>query len=156
MLRMNYFDFSGFITARKWSCREVMFSQVSVCSQAVGYLWSHVISRGWVSLISGPSGYVQGVGISRGWVCPGNGYIQGVNTHPQTWNLGYHRIQLASRQYASYWDAFLLDLFILNTLSKVQKLLRNVTSQRICFKVLTLKSMRNFVSWVFSFGSLVK
>ena len=43
----------------------------------------------------------------------GDGYFQEVDTHPPdmapegTWDLGYHRIQSASRRYTSYWNAFL-------------------------------------------------
>ena len=32
---------------------------------------------------------------------------------PWTCNLAYHRIRLASGQYASYWNAFLLNLVVL-------------------------------------------
>ena len=81
------------------------------------------MSWGWVF----PGGrYIQGLGMSRegrhvqlgggciwGWVCPGGGYVWGTDTHPWTHNLAYHRIQLASGQYTSYWNAFLLNLVVL-------------------------------------------
>ena len=62
--------------------------------------WAGMSMGGWVS--SGVGGYVQGVG---GYPLPSG-----------TWNLGYHRIQLANGQYASYWNAFLLQ--VLWTLQK--------------------------------------
>ena len=38
-----------------------------------GYLWSHALSRGWVSLVQGPFRGYQGVGTHppQGWVCLG-------------------------------------------------------------------------------------
>ena len=75
-----------------------------VCLSTGVYLWSHVLSRGWVSLVPGPlgrgGGYVQGVGMSEGWVCPG------VGTLP-TPDMAYYGILSASGWYASYWNAFL-------------------------------------------------
>ena len=51
-------------------------------------------------------GYVQVVGIH-----PSQGeYVQGgwvLTTPPDTWDMGYYKIQSASGQYASYWNAFL-------------------------------------------------
>ena len=44
-------------------------------------------------------GYACRGGISR----EGGEYI----TIPDTWDLGYYGIQLASEWYASYWNAFL-------------------------------------------------
>ena len=52
-------------------------------------------------------------GMSKGWVCPGGMHMVGMS--PWTWDLGYNGIWLASRQYASYWNAFLLAMHVLCT-----------------------------------------
>ena len=89
-------------TARKRSCGKVMFSKVSVCSQ--GYLCSHVLFRGWVSMVPGPFWGGRGLYVQR----------EGVGTpipNPSvTWHLGCHVIQSTSGRYASYWNAFLFAL----------------------------------------------
>ena len=90
------------ITARKRSCGKVMFS---FCLSKRGRdLWSHVLSTGISgtrSLLGGMSG--GGVCMSRG------GYLAPL---PDTFDLGYYGIRSTIRRYASYWNVFLLTLYV--------------------------------------------
>ena len=98
-----------------------MFSQVSVCSQRMGWV-SLIPCFFWerVSLVQIPSGggggVCPGVGMSGGQVCPGGGYSPQTwdltTTHtrpytvPQNWDtVRYGR--KAGGRYASYWNAIL-------------------------------------------------
>ena len=74
----NDWRYDEVVTARQRSCGKVMFSEVFVCPHGCIFLWSHVLSRGWVSLVPGPLGWevcpgcgnVWGVGMSRGGYSP--------------------------------------------------------------------------------------
>ena len=89
------------ITARQWSCGNVMFSRCLSVNEGVSLVpcpfW-----RGWVG--------IQGAGIHgrvgiKGWVCPGGGYF----LSPDKWDMGYYWIRSTNGRYSSYWNSILFS-----------------------------------------------
>ena len=101
------------VTIRQPSCGK-LFSQAAVCSwEGVGIPGPRFLV-GWVDISGG--GYPREGVSTQGRVLtpPGHGTCQGVSTPPHYWCLVaatkiWDRFELEMR-YASYWNAFLLDI----------------------------------------------